>query len=145
MGRVARLLALPMADRLALAEAAMLLGLTRAMVLAVPFRIYSRLLGRHMAEAARMDTPAHAGAITRVKWAVATMGRHLPWECNCMNSSITGMLMLRRRGIPCTMYLGVVRESPEKIKAHAWLRAGTQIIVGAPVKQFTVVSTFAQP
>jgi hypothetical protein len=134
-----------MADRIALAEAAMLLGLTRAIVLAVPFRIYCRLLGRHMAEAARTDAPAHAPAITRVKWAVATMGRHLPWECNCMNSSITGTLMLRRRGIPSTMYLGVVREAPEKIKAHAWLRAGTQIIVGAPVKQFTVVSTFAQP
>jgi hypothetical protein len=52
--------------------------------------------------------------------------------------------MLQRRRIPSTLYFGVAKDPDGNLKAHAWLRSGTQMVTGAAGrKQFTVVATFA--
>jgi acyl CoA:acetate/3-ketoacid CoA transferase beta subunit len=50
-------------------------------------------------------------------------------------------MMLRRRGIASTMYLGVVRTPFE---SHAWLRVGEMDVTGgAQVDRYAVLATFA--
>ena len=55
-------------------------------------------------------------------------------------------MMLRRRGLPSTLYLGVARdgEAGSGARAHAWLRSGHVVVTGgAGREQFTVVASFA--
>jgi hypothetical protein len=54
--------------------------------------------------------------------------------------------MLKRRNIPATVYLGVMKDEsrPEKLAAHAWVRCGEFILTGAKGhQQYTVVSKFS--
>ncbi len=52
-------------------------------------------------------------------------------------------MMLKRRRFSSTIYLGVLKDDQEGMKAHAWIRYGEQILTGAQGhRQFTVVATF---
>ena len=54
-------------------------------------------------------------------------------------------LMLRRRGLPGTLHLGVAKEG-NRMEAHAWLRCGDQIVTGGhELERFGVVARFGRP
>ena len=133
------------ADRRLLAEAAFCLAAARALVLSVPFRHLSARLGtsgRESSTAAPGD--AVAGAIRKVRWAVQATSRRLPWRCACLEQGVAAKMMLRRRGIASTLYLGVAREAAAGATAHAWLRSGPLVITGAAGRErFAVVAAFA--
>ena len=141
MGRPAKFLARSPAERLLLLEAAAWLCLARLAVLILPFRWIAPHLGSHMAAGA--DTGAVPMAILKgVSWAVDRAAHHLPFEVVCLPQAMAAKAMLRRRGIPSILYLGVARH--EGMKAHAWLRVGDRVVTGgAGLESYTVVSTFA--
>jgi hypothetical protein len=135
------------ADRRLLAEAVLCLGLARLSVLSIPFRHLSRRLGAHGRES---STVAHAGPTIRmlrdVMWSLQATSRRLPWRCACIEQGIAGMMMLRRRSIASTLYLGVAREGQAgaHATAHAWLRSGHLVVTGAAGRErYTVVATFS--
>ena len=75
--------------------------------------------------------------------AIEQAAAHTPWESACLAQSLTAQKMLKKRGIPGVFYLGVAKESKEKMKAHAWSQCGESIITGAKGHEtFTVVSVF---
>jgi len=85
--------------------------------------------------------------VSRIGWAIRVIAGRTPWRSMCLEQAIAAKVMLRRRRVPNTLYLGVARGpsagEPPMI-AHAWLRSGTvQVTGGAPVDQYAVVSTFA--
>jgi hypothetical protein len=57
--------------------------------------------------------------------------------------------MLQRRRISSTLYFGLVKDSSgqlKDLKAHAWVRSGTQVLTGARGRdECEVVATFADP
>lgn len=135
------------ADRRLLAEAALCLALARLSVLSIPFRHLSRRLGTRGRES---STAAHAVPTVRilrdVVWSLQATSRRLPWRCACLEQGIAGKMMLRRRSIASTLYLGVAREGEagSHATAHAWLRSGHFVITGAAGRErYTVVATFA--
>jgi hypothetical protein len=135
------------AKRRLLAEAVFCLALARLSVLTVPFRRLSRRLGTHGRES---STEAHAAPTVRVLgeivWSLQAASRRLPWRCACLEQGIAGKIMLRRRGIASTLYLGVAREAQagSAAAAHAWLRSGHFVVTGAAGRErYTVVATFA--
>ena len=102
-------------------------------------------------ERERLESPR---AITRLQdfkakqigWAVVTMSYRTFWQSTCLVQAIAVQLMLNRRGIPGTLYLGAVKDKENKLHAHAWVRCGKSILTGAEGHQrFSVISTFAQP
>ena len=138
-----RLLRLPRRDQLLLAEALLFLGLARLGTHFVPFRRFARLLGCPRAESPADLTPAQLMQARRIRWAVVIISRHTFWHSSCLVQAIAAQLMLKRRRIPSTLYLGVAKDEQDLI-AHAWVRSGHAILTGAPDHgQFTVVSTFA--
>ena len=142
MGRLASLRRLDSTDRLLLLEAALLLGAARLAIRFVPFARIAGRLGQHMAETPATQPPEALATSRRVRKAVELAARNLPWESVCLPQAITAKLMLRRRGIPSTLYLGVLRE--KEFLAHAWVRAGEVVVTGDRGRDgFTVVSTFA--
>jgi hypothetical protein len=137
-----RLARLSWRDRALLAEAAVLLAVARLAVVVLPFRVIARRLGAHMAESPPTQVVADA-QLRRIGWAIGAIAARTPWRSKCLEQGITAKVMLRRRGIPNTLYLGVARTEPG-IVAHAWLRSGAfHVTGGGNVGGYAVVATFA--
>lgn len=79
----------------------------------------------------------------RVRWAVQTMSRHVPWRSVCFDQAIAAQLMLRRRGIAAELVYGV-RQAGGRLDAHVWVRlADSSIILGGEASQlFRPVAIF---
>lgn len=133
---------LPSQRRACLAEALLAVNVARVAVRLLPFRWVAACMGEHMAESAtEMTGPARETA-TRVAWAVHKVARRVALPANCLPQAVAAKFMLRRRGVACTLYLGVL--GVENLRAHAWVRAGDVIVTGRRgMLGYTVVSTFA--
>lgn len=141
------LLAISWADRFLLLETIVWLGIARVAVLLVPFKRLSTRLGQAMAETPSTDDDSRRDSLRRIRWALDVMSRRAPWRCKCLERGIAGKMMLRRRGVPNTLYLGIARSSDparHALDAHAWLRSGSYFVTGGEDHdRYTVVSTFA--
>lgn len=124
-------------------EAAIYLLGARFEVWFLPFRRLAMGLGQEMAESPTEENEAQRAISARIGWAVQGLGENLPWMGQCLVQAVAATRMLRRRRIPSTLYFGVAKDTGE-FMAHAWVRSGTQIIIGAKSRHaFTVVATFA--
>lgn len=144
LARLRTLLRRPWADKWLLLQAYLLLGLTRLAILTLSFRRLARALGPLQTETPA-DIPAeHLAAARRIAWAIHRAGPYTPWTSNCFPQAITGKILLRRRGIPSTLYLGVAfKEDKSELEAHAWLRCGSLYVTGGKGdEKFGVVGVF---
>jgi hypothetical protein len=143
--RIRKFLLLPWADRLLLFDAFTRLGLTRVILLLVPFKYIAPRLGRQIVKLP--DEPGHGDLLPewvgRVAWAVETAARYTPWESACLAQAITGKFLLKQRGLGTRLFLGMKKDLDGKLSAHAWLKAGRIILIGASGHEtFTVLSVF---
>lgn len=130
-----------------LPEALLLLGLMRLAVLFVPFQRTVRFLGLTPQTLPCSDAnPQQAAAAAAIGWSVRAMAARTPWESACLAQALAGMVMLKRRGIPALLFLGVAKETsgPVDMAAHAWLScAGTVVTGEGGYERFTVIGSFA--
>lgn len=127
-------------------EAGVCLLTARLAVWFVPFRRLAARLGNEMAESPTKDTEAHRVEAAQVGWAIRGLGEHLPRTSQCLVQALAATWMLQRRRIPSTLYFGLAKNPDGELKAHAWVRSGTQVLTGAKGRHdFTVVATFAEP
>ncbi|MBI5302702.1 MAG: lasso peptide biosynthesis B2 protein [Chloroflexi bacterium] len=145
MNRLRKLRATSWSERWLLFEALVWLGMMRAAIHLFPFRRIADGLGLTQgADAVTLDSVRAAQAAC-IGWAVHAVAARVPWLSTCLVESLAAVILLQRRGIPATLYLGVAKDTtaPEKMVAHAWLRCGDGIVAGAHGRErFTVVSTF---
>ncbi len=129
-------------ERRMLLEAAFWLGVWRLGIFHLPFRWVAPLLGEHMKESAATSPVREREVCDGISWAVTTMGNRLPWECTCLVLAASAKMMLNRRKMKGTLYLGVART--EGLSAHAWLRCGETVLTGKRgMERFTVVASFS--
>jgi len=109
----------------------------------VPFRHVARWLGNLDAEAATDGDAVLPRAVGR---AVERAARHLPWHPLCLPQALASRAMLRRRGIPSTLYFGMRLEGPGRVmRAHAWLTVGSVGVIGVPAAaDFTVLARYSR-
>jgi hypothetical protein len=142
--RARKFLALPWASRACLLEALLALMAARLAMALLPFRRIAAWLGHTGAESPAEVSPTSTDTATRVGWAVRAIAPWVPWDSRCLAQALAATWMLRRRGIPTTLYLGVRKEPGKDFSAHAWLRCGAGIITGAPGhRTFEVIACFA--
>lgn len=138
-----KLFSLTLAEVCLLLEAVFWLGICRLAIPLLPFRWIAPYLGTHMAETSRVLDPHGCEVPHAVSRAIIRAAWHLPWECKCLAQAMTGKAMLKRRGMPSTLYLGVAKDKGNQLCAHAWLRCGNIFLTGEQGKErFTVVSSF---
>ena len=70
----------------------------------------------------------------------------IPWHSSCLVQALAGAAMLKRRRLDGVLYLGV-RLTPGSrtggMAAHAWLRSGSTVLVGAEGRTaYTVIARF---
>lgn len=141
-----RCLELSWSDRVLLAEAMVCLGIARLALMVVPFRRIAPYLGRQQCETPLAEASGQPASLCRIARAVSRVSPHTPWHNACLVQAIAAKMMLRRRGIPSTLYLGVMKHAATGFAAHAWLRSGGVVLTGALGRErFTVISTFAGP
>jgi hypothetical protein len=114
------------AERWLICEAVAMLALARIIVLTVPFRLMARWLER-----APETGSCDEALLIRVRKAVTTAARNVPWNAVCLPQAIAAKAMLARRGCGSAFHLGATLNAQGKLIAHAWLEAGGTIVVGA--------------
>jgi hypothetical protein len=140
-----RVASLSGADRRLLLEAAAALLWARGSLLLVPFARLAARLGVSRAETPRESSLGQSAEAVRVRWALGAAARRLPWRSSCLVRALAGRRMLARRGVPCTLYLGV-RRAGGSVEAHAWLRCGGGYVSGDDVMAgFTPIYSYASP
>jgi hypothetical protein len=128
-----------------LVETAVALAAARLAVRLVPFNALCRRLGEPMAETPDTIDESERATLHRLSWAIGAISRRAPWRCKCLEQAIAANLLLRRRHIPSTFYVGM-GGNDGVIGAHAWVRSGDYYVTGGSERaQFQVVSTFASP
>src|SRR5580704_5629647 len=99
--KLATFLGMSGADRFLVCEAILALALARLIVLTVPFRLMAPWLSR----------APHTGAcdealVLRVRTAVTTAARNVPWNAVCLPQAMAAKAMLARRGCGSSFHLG---------------------------------------
>lgn len=142
VGILEKLLNRTWTERFLLMEAVMVLAVTRVVVGTLEFRRYQRWLGRPNRETLESLREESAETGRKVGWAVRAASSRTPWKCTCLVQAAAVQIMLRRRSIPGTLYLGVCRSS-EGLTAHAWVRCGSEVLAGdAGHREYTVISAY---
>ncbi|HYJ81678.1 MAG TPA: lasso peptide biosynthesis B2 protein [Allosphingosinicella sp.] len=76
---------------------------------------------------------AERQAALDVGWAVTRIAAYFPTSAQCLAQALAARAMLRRRGIPSLMHVGVARSQDVPFEAHAWLEAEGVGVTGYPV------------
>lgn len=121
-----------------------LLGFTRLAINTLPFLRLERLLGQRMAETAEEAPIVHLRQAHKIAWAIRTVSPYTPWTSNCFPQALTAKILLRRRGISSTLYMGAAfKEGGAALEGHAWLRCGPMYVTGGDgSKHYVAVATF---
>jgi hypothetical protein len=126
--QLVRFLRLPRRDKRALTSAAALVALTRAALWVLPFRTVlataDRLAGNSRAR------PLDDLERNRMIRAVETAARALLPEGPCLSQAIVVDLLLRRRGYPSQLKVGVAHGPKGELRAHAWVEADGEVVIG---------------
>lgn len=119
----------PNSEKWLVLQAVVLLGIARLAILVVPYRRLESWMGERLAETPA-DAPVRDVLVARrVAWAIHAVSPSTPWASNCFPQALTAKVLLRRRGIPTTLYLGAALGGPG-LRAHAWLRCGPFFVTG---------------
>lgn len=112
------------------------LALARLAVGLVPFRLWRRLLGRIVTGSARPCTDPRLA--TRLAASVERGAMRLPFHTKCLPRALALHAMMRRRGLPALLVIGVLdnqrRGALEDL--HAWVETDDGILIGAIAEPF---------
>ena len=124
--RLARFRSLPASDRTLFAFALLAIASVRVGLWLMSFGRLRRFVERIARPAGSPDpTPGEAD---RIGWAVGSAARFVP-DATCLPQALAAEAMLRRRGHPADLRLGVTR-GDDGVQAHAWVESYGRIIVG---------------
>jgi hypothetical protein len=129
-------------DRLLLLEAVLWLAFAAFAISVLPFRHVGLLAARPI----RRPTPPDRSRLmmtTRIRWAVVTISRRVPWRALCFQQGLAAQLMLRLRGIPSVLYYGAAQDDQIGLSAHVWVRDGDADVIGCEIApRYAVLATF---
>jgi hypothetical protein len=131
VGRLARFVALPPAERrLIVASAALLAGI-RIGLWVLPFRsVYGAI--RTLGDRPRSRS-ASGPPVERIVWAVEAADRLVP-RTTCLVRALAAQALLGRRGYASQLRFGVAGGSGRTFEAHAWLERDGHVLIGGPVE-----------
>jgi Transglutaminase-like superfamily len=123
MGRLLKFWSLTRCEKKFLCEATVLLFASNASVKVIPFRHIDSFLRTRWNDGIQADID-HEQEIRLINQSISRAANVLPWKSLCLSRSIAQFIMLRRRGIPATLFLGVRFSGHFSLDAHAWVDTG---------------------
>lgn len=129
MSPLRRFFHLPLGDQRLLISSAALLVAVRIGLSLVPFHQLRKSLAR-MKGVSRQSRETDEAIMNRVVWAVSAAARRMPRTGDCLAQALTTQVILGRRGRSATLRIGVGRSDDGQFKAHAWLEADGNVVIG---------------
>ncbi len=78
-----------------------------------------------------------------VAWAIELLALRGPLRTACLGQALAAGTLLRRRGVPYRLSVGLRRAPDGGLRAHAWLRAGDLTVTGGRGRSaFTPLANF---
>jgi hypothetical protein len=143
MGYLVKFAKLSWSDKKLLFETVILLLWVKLMIKLLPMRWYATRLGQQHAITPTGSLPAHAHDVFKLSRAIVRCRKIIPGTNRCYIEAITAKILLKRRHMESTLYIGVKKEN-NKLTAHAWLRCGSIYVTGKlEMDQFITVNTFS--
>jgi hypothetical protein len=98
----------------------------------MPFRRLALRLGDSGRESELGMSEGQEAWVGDVEWAIRVLAGRLIPKPTCLMQAAAAKVILDRRGIPATVYLGVRPAAGDgrQVDAHAWLRCGPRIVTG---------------
>jgi transglutaminase superfamily protein len=127
-GMMARFRALPPEDQRLFLGTLPVVWIARFGLWLAPFRILEGAAAR-IARSRRGAPEPAPGDAARVGWAVSSAARFAP-GATCLTQALAAEALLRRRGHPVEVRLGVAREDDGRFLAHAWVVSHGRVVVG---------------
>lgn len=124
--RVARFRSLPSSDRDLFLVALVAIVSVRVGLWATSFRRLRSSVER-IAPPHGMPDPT-PGEADRIGWAIGSAARFVP-SATCLPRALAAEAILRRRGHPADLRLGVTRDEGG-VQAHAWVESYGRVVVG---------------
>lgn len=143
--------------RARVAEAMVLLSAAGAAQKWVPMTLWSGVLGQHgevpdswRGQAVEsLPRRAQSEVEMRIARAIRRGAQRLPWHSSCLAEATAGQVMLRRRGKPGVVVIGLRPNSTHpqgRWDAHAWLLGAQGALTGGPAAAgFTATTVFEVP
>lgn len=134
----------PLSQKFLLIRIFLLLSLAGVANLILPFKMYARFLGDINTESEKNPQDVDWEYVDRISQSVRNVSKVSPFEFKCLVQATAGKVLIAKKDINSTLYFGVKKDDGKKLKAHAWLRVGTKIVLGGEIAdQYNVVSTFS--
>jgi hypothetical protein len=139
--------------RARVAQAMALMTVTGAAQKVVPMSRWSRVIGEHSQVPTKWEaTPDQTVPVRsadldeeRVRRAIRRASERLPWTPSCLAQAAAGQIMLRRRGKPGVVVIGL-RPADGEWDAHAWLLGARGALTGGQAAEgFTPTTVFEVP
>jgi hypothetical protein len=110
----------------------------------LPFKTVMKWLGSTAVAELYEEHAARIDDIRNVQAALARCHNYALWKTECYTLALTGKIMLRRRHINSTLYIGFRKDENNKLCGHAWLTSANLCITGnTDISQFSVHSVFS--
>lgn len=122
-----------------LAEAAIVLIRVR---LALTFSSFTKIQ-RKLLPAAVLPVHLPAPALARMSWCVRSMARLVP-GASCLTQALALQKLLHGRGVASELKLGVRRDGPGGLAAHAWVLVDGKVVIGGAAADLAPFATIAK-
>ena len=109
----------------------------------LPFRTVQAIASSKIVLDVRSAQTLHC-PMERVGWAIRVASAYLPFA-TCLSQALTAQILLRRRGYPAVVRIGVARTHGRRLEAHAWVECAGQIVIGGSAEslaQYTPLPSF---
>ena len=140
MSKLTRFLKIPNRRKILLAEAAILSGYYRFRITRRPMKELEPVFGTFQYETEEKEIPDRI--LKDIDWAVCAEAYHVGWNSLCLDRALAAKKMLNRRGYPCTLYMGVMKNDKDEMVAHAWLRCGTRYVSGGRGNGYAITGIY---
>lgn len=136
MGKIFKYIQLPVHERLIIVKSAILLVLVRLCLFFFPFKTVIVLI-KWLKSRNVQKIYVHEIDSDRIAWAVEVASRYIPFT-KCFPKALVTQMLFSRYGYQADLHIGVKKDGPEKIKAHAWVESQGKIVIGnlANLSQF---------
>lgn len=111
-------------------EAAIAAVIVRLGIAAMRFTALRTTLDRGVRVFARVPPTVTTDDVRRVGWSVAAVTSRLPFHSTCLVQSLAVDAMLRRRGVPSSLCVGVQPPARGSLAAHAWVEHDGRVVFG---------------
>lgn len=108
----------------------------------IPLRWFSHRLGEFNKETEVEIKEDQNDLIIRLRKNIRRLKKQIPWKVKCFEEAITAKKVLEKYNVKTTIYLGITKDSEEKLIAHAWLKSGDVFITGEKGHEHFAITGF---